>query len=532
MSSILFVILFIFTFCSENGITEKPPVNKDADEQKKPPVSNVLWIAAGNSSAADKAQADYICDGSNDHEEIQSALNKLPSIGGVINLHSGTFHCAGIITPKSGSIIKGKGESETYLKFTNDGRINVDNEYVTLDGFNIQGSGYSEGVKWLGVLTVRASHSKIHNITGTADASIQAVFLLIHDPTVYAPILEDIEFINCKAVDTGTYGFLHNAWGTVSKVIKNVRYDNCQAINCGRYGAFNPWVTGFNFAELNSIEGLRVKNCLAEGTLESGFHFEFDPMKKDCILENCVSRNNGQKPYPTKPYDQSDKSTHYFGCGYYAPNADVTFRNCTAEGNSMNGFYTTNGGKLYNCIEKETGIGRSDFSYRVPAGYYSLPSRSVNPSLVMDSCKSVDSRGYGIQVDLANNVIIRNFQLIDPSGYNGKGSSFGGTHNVFENSEVNIYASGDRVETLIWAKNNINTVFSGKIVSNSTKPFLIEGSRTSNVLVKDMEIISNVFLPGPGGVIIDNTVSDDQVSLQNVYVTPPSVQSGMCSSFK
>jgi len=522
MSYILLVFLSIFTFCSKNGITEKPPVNKEPEEIEEPSVSQGIWIAASNSNAADKAQADYICDGINDQEEIQSALNKLSSSGGVVNLHSGTFHCAGIVTPKTGSTLKGKGESETYLKFTNDGRINVDKEHVTLDSFNIQGSGYSAGVKWLGVLTIRASHAKLHNITGTADASIQAVFLLIHDPTVYAPILEDVEFINCKAVDTGTYGFLHNAWGTENKLMKNIRYENCQAINCGKYGAFNPWVTGFNFAELNSIEGLRVKNCLAEGTLESGFHFEFDPTKTDCILENCVSRNNGQKPYPTKPYDNSDMSTHYFGCGYYAPNADVTFKNCTADGNSMNGFYTTNGGKLYNCVERETGIGRTDFSYRVPAGYYSLPSRSIDPSLVMDSCKSIDSQGYGIQVDLAKNVKIRNFQLINPYGYNGKGSSFGGTHNVFDNSEVNIYASGDRVGTLIWAKNNINTIFSGQIISNGAKPFVIEGSRTFNVLVKDMEIISDVLSPGPGGVTIASTVPPNQVSLQNVYVTPSS----------
>jgi hypothetical protein len=310
-------------------------------------------------------------------------------------------------------------------------------------------------------------------------------------------------------------------------VIKNIRYDNCQAVNCGRYGAFNPWVTGFDFAELNDMDGLRVTDCLAEGNLESGFHFEFDPKVTNAVLENCVSRNNGNKPYPSKPYDNSDPSTHYFGCGYYAPNADVTFINCTAEANSMNGFYTTNGGKLFNCIEKETGIGRTDFSYRVPAGYYSLPTRSVNPSLVIENCKSVDSNGFGIQVDLANNVKIKNFELTNPSGYNGKGSSFGGTHNVFDNSEVNIYASGERPETLIWAKNNINTVFSGKIISNSTKPILIEGSRTSNVLIKDMEIVSAVLPPGPGGITVENSVPLDQVNLQNVYVTPSSVQSEM-----
>ncbi|WP_292366824.1 right-handed parallel beta-helix repeat-containing protein, partial [Methanoculleus sp. UBA208] len=302
-------------------------------------------MAASDSTELSKNQADYVCDGVDDQAEIQAALAALPD-GGTVVLTEGTFNCAGVIAPPAGTTLSGQGPDATNLVFTNDGRISVDQESITLDGFHIEGSGYSSGVKWLGVMTIRASHAKIHNIEGTADTSIQAVYLLIHDPAVYAPTLEDVEFVNCKAVDTGTYGFLHNAWGSSNKVIKDVRYDNCAAINCGSKGAFNPWITGFDFAELNDMDGLRVTNCLAEGNLESGFHFEFDPTVTDAVLENCVSKNNGQKPYPTVPYKQSDMSTHYFGCGYYAPNCDVTFKNCTAESNSLYGFYATNGGKL------------------------------------------------------------------------------------------------------------------------------------------------------------------------------------------
>ena len=285
-----------------------------------------LTVAANDSTELSKNQADYVCDGVNDQAEIQAALAALPE-GGMVVLTEGTFNCAGVIAPAAGTTLSGQGPDATNLVFTQDGRISVDKENVTLDGFHVEGSGYSSGVKWLGVVTVRASHAAIHNVTGTADASIQAVYLLIHDPAVYAPTLEDVEFVDCKAVDTGTYGFLHNAWGSSNKVIKDVRYENCAAINCGKYGAFNPWITGFDFAELNDMDGLRVTDCLAEGNLESGFHFEFDPTVTDAVLENCVSKNNGQKPYPTVPYKQSDMSTHYFGCGYYAPNADVTFKN-------------------------------------------------------------------------------------------------------------------------------------------------------------------------------------------------------------
>jgi len=444
-----------------------------------------LTVAASDSTELSKNQADYVCDGVNDQAEIQAALAALPD-GGTVILTEGTFNCAGVIAPAAGTTLSGQGPEATFLKFTNDGRISVDRENVTLDGFHIEGSGYSSGVKWLGVMTIRASHAAIHNITGTADTSIQAVYLLIHDPAVYAPTLEDVEFVSCKAVDTGTYGFLHNAWGTSNKVIKDVRYENCAAINCGSKGAFNPWITGFDFAELNDVDGLYVKDCLAEGNLESGFHFEFDPTVKNAVLENCTSNNNGQKPYPTVPYKQSDMSTHYFGCGYYAPNADVTFKNCTAEGNSLYGFYATNGGKLYDCVEKDTGAGKTDYTHRKPAGYYSIPSRSANPALVLENCMSIDSHGYGLQVDLAKNIQIENFELVNPAGIDGKGASLGGTNGQFSDASVDIVASGDQVDTLVWAKNNQNVQYSGEISSNSANAFQVEGGQ--NVQTEGMMV--------------------------------------------
>ena len=471
LTAVLLVLCFGVALTPVSAVESESPVT--------------LTVAASDSTELSKTQADYVCDGVDDQVEIQAALAALPE-GGMVVLSDGTFNCAGVIAPAAGRTLSGQGPDETFLEFTRDGRINVDQEYVTLEGFHIRGSGYSSGARWLGVMTVRASHAKIHEIEGTADTSIQAVYLLLHDPAVYGPVLQDIEFVNCSARDTGTYGFLHNAWGSTNKVIKDVRYENCSAINCGKYGAFNPWITGFDFAELNDIEGLRVKNCLAEGNLESGFHFEFDPRKVDCILENCVSKNNGQKPYPARPYQQSDMSTHYFGCGYYAPNADVTFLDCLSEGNSLYGFYATNGGKLYNCVDRDTGAGKTDYTHRKPASYYSVPCRSTNPSLVMENCTSIDSHGYGLQVDLASNVKIQNFCLENPAGIDGKGASLGGTNGQFGDSSVEITASGDRVDTLVFARNNQNVEYSGEITSDSARAFLVEGGQ--NVQTAGMKV--------------------------------------------
>ena len=481
-----------------------------------------IVVAASDSTSASKARADIRCDGTGDHLDIQAAFDALPASGGTVALTEGTFSCTGSIYPGVNAMLRGEGPESTFLEFSRNGRLNVSQERVTLYNFHVRGTDYPdiEPDRWLGVVTLYASHAKVLAVEGTADASTQAVFLLLHDPDVYAPILEDVEFINCRAVDTGTYGFLHNAWETENTVIRNVRYENCAAINCGRYGQFNPWVTGFDFAELNDIEGLRVTNCLAEGNLESGFHSEWDPEKRDCILENCISRNNGQKAYPTKTYREDDMSTHYFGCGYYAPRGDVTFISCYSEGNSRYGFYATNGGKLYNCIDKSVGAGKDDYRIVQPASFYAAPTRSISPSLVLENCSSIDSNGYGLQIDLASDVWIKNFHLVNPVGIDGKATDLGGSQGgPLSNSVINIYASGDRAETLIWARNNENVEYSGRIVSDTAKPFVIEGDRTRNVRIKNMEIVSANLAPFTNGVILTNTVPSGAVTFENVAVT-------------
>ncbi|MDV2481652.1 hypothetical protein F8E02_06465 [Methanoculleus sp. Wushi-C6] len=501
-----------------------PPITLIPATPVVPPEASgpTIVVAANGSSAADKAKATYVCDGRDDHVELQAALDALPPSGGTVALTAGTFNCAGSIYPGANALLRGEGPQSTFLEFTRNGRLNVSEESVTLYNFHVRGTGYPQTRtdRWLGVITIYASHAKVLAVEGTADASTQAVFLLLHDPNVYAPILEDVEFVNCRAVDTGTYGFLHNAWGSENKVLRNIRYENCAAINCGRFGAFNPWVTGFDFAELNDIEGLRVTNCLAEGCLESGFHFEWDPQKRDCILENCISRNNGQKAYPTKAYREDDMSTHYFGCGFYAPRGDITFINCYSEDNSRYGFYATNGGKLYNCIDRGAGAGKTDYRIVQPSSFYAAPTRSISPSLVLDNCSSVDSNGYGLQIEYASYVLIQNFRLENPAGIDGKATNFGGAQGgPLANSVVNIYASGDRVETLIWARNNENVEYSGQIISNTAKPFVIEGDQTRNVRIKDMEIVSASRSPFTNGVTLANTVPAGAVTFQNVAVT-------------
>lgn len=70
-----------------------------------------LVVAASDSTAKSKNNADYICDGVNDHVEIQAALDALPAAGGEVLLLEGTFNIEVSIALDSYQTLRGRGRS-------------------------------------------------------------------------------------------------------------------------------------------------------------------------------------------------------------------------------------------------------------------------------------------------------------------------------------------------------------------------------------------------------------------------------------
>lgn len=77
--------------------------------------SATLVIAANDSSAKSKAQADYVCDGTNDESEIQAAVTALGTTGGTIKLLAGTFS-AQALPIKSKVFYEGMGAGATKIQ--------------------------------------------------------------------------------------------------------------------------------------------------------------------------------------------------------------------------------------------------------------------------------------------------------------------------------------------------------------------------------------------------------------------------------
>jgi len=305
--------------------------------------SNIIIVAANDSSERAKQSAMYVATGINDHLTIQAALNTVPSSGGEVLLMEGTYICEGVIIPKESTTLRGEGEAKTFIQFTsNNGYFNIIHEGVTLKDFHVSGSNYSYPFK--GVITIRVGHVTIRNVSGTADSSIEGVFY-VHGGSKpgYEKNIENIEFTNCKVYDAGTTGFVLTASAPYLDII-NTRFIDCVAINCGLESRYNPWVTGFLFAENNNLIDFLAINCTAEGNWESGFHVEnpktfngqFLPLiKKNVTYIDCVSRNNNQKGKLTN-------EPTVFGAGFMV-SGDMHLINCISE-NNLYGFLTFGGG--------------------------------------------------------------------------------------------------------------------------------------------------------------------------------------------
>jgi parallel beta-helix repeat protein len=158
--------------------------------------SATIVVAASNSK--DKAQVDYVCDGVDDQNEINAAINSLPDNGGSVYLAEGTYILSdNIVISKSNVAIVGAGAS-TVLKIKDNknadmsviyawGKVNLLIQNLHINGNRAnQTTGYMNGIYfdsvenskivdcWVenlrshyGILLVHSSNNKVTGNTCT-----------------------------------------------------------------------------------------------------------------------------------------------------------------------------------------------------------------------------------------------------------------------------------------------------------------------------------------------------------------------------
>lgn len=94
----------------------------------------VVVVAAADASETSKRKADFQCDGTNDHVEINSAIDLMvDGYGGEVVLTEGSFYISvGEITLPTGVSLVGQGMYSTYLFSPNQGCDPVAGDFITL----------------------------------------------------------------------------------------------------------------------------------------------------------------------------------------------------------------------------------------------------------------------------------------------------------------------------------------------------------------------------------------------------------------
>ena len=119
-----------------------------------------VTIAANDSTAAAKGAADYTCDGTDDHVQIQAAIDAAELVKGRVFLAAGTYECAAKLTIDGYIQFEGEHRAGTLLYFTNCDGIEVD------VGINIAHlTLYTDQAGTKVGLKLKDSYNEVHDIT-------------------------------------------------------------------------------------------------------------------------------------------------------------------------------------------------------------------------------------------------------------------------------------------------------------------------------------------------------------------------------
>jgi hypothetical protein len=209
--------------------------------------SATLTVAASDAATKSKAQADYVCTGTNDQAVINTALAALPTNGGVLRLTEGTFFVDPTVS------------------------IQIQNDSVSLIG---AGVGQRGGATQTGVGT------KIVATTGTSG---QVIFVqrAANDRPVYGVTLEDFT-IDGQVLGTGVGGILFRSnRGRINRV--HVHRMTGDGIRLWGYAAGAP-------AHWDTYDS-HVTFCQV-GDCASGGGIVFDLQSPDCHMVSCILYNN------------------------------------------------------------------------------------------------------------------------------------------------------------------------------------------------------------------------------------------------
>ncbi len=245
-------------------------------------------VAANDSSATSKAQADYVCDGVADNVEIQEAIDALPSGGGRIHLLEGTYTITSGITISSNNVIlSGSGDATHVTASGTAGSIGtgilVTGDHVTIRDFFFDGN---TNVISYQIIITNNQYSRVEDMTiccsrtdgivfgpNTTDGIATNNFLYNHynpdnidDHTSSLEIEDGAERIiitNNKVYNSnsGFFPHVHSGYNT----LRNIEFSNNILINGPNASDLSGTGIYINNEGSAELEGMIIANNIIDG---------------------------------------------------------------------------------------------------------------------------------------------------------------------------------------------------------------------------------------------------------------------------
>jgi len=256
-----------------DGVTAYNTLPARVPTSQKTTRSATIVIAASNSSAKSKAQADYVCDGINDEVEIQAAIYSLSATGGRILLLEGTYNVTNVLCDVDDITLEGEGRS-TVLKLNNAANSSI---------ISIGKAGESHSNITIKNVTLDGNSNE-----QTSEANKSALLSIPY--TVSNITVESVYFTNAYAC----------AIKTASSVASNV-----SIIQCDFYDT-DKSARGNHVVDLNGITQLVIDKCYIDlsgsgTTISDGFGIRgctdvnISNVSISNISGHCIMIANGSK---------------------------------------------------------------------------------------------------------------------------------------------------------------------------------------------------------------------------------------------
>ena len=310
-----------------------------------------LVIAARDSSTADRAGADIVCDGRTDVAVLAKALSvpdrEVVLTAGRFDVNAGTApDGTRYLRPAAGVTIRGAGPGLTRLVAEREPcRIAVDAPGVTVA--NLGGYGYV-GVQDAADRFTCEDVYLVHSLDGRTylpfgrKGGCTAAFMVWGRR---GRTLRQLTFRRCTALMSYHHGFSMNLAGALEGGgFADVLFEQCHAISAGSgfegkdgVPGVRDWSCGFDIPDAGDVERMIVRDCQAIDCWQDGFHLDGSwnghrQIVKDVLFERCRAAACGHRSgtVPAELYQS----------GFYVQSA--TLIECVAERCRKAGFLCKN----------------------------------------------------------------------------------------------------------------------------------------------------------------------------------------------